>query len=194
MSDNVYILGVGMTKFGKHLDKGVKALTGESLKNVLTDSGLSMNDIQAAWFSNSGWGQSEFQHCIRGQVALTANGLERIPIVNVENACASGSTALHSAWMAIGAGVYDCALAIGTEKMYFEAKGSEGEKVRARSMDGFIAGTDVEETRAFMDKLREEAKKKREQKEKEAKEKGITLEPHKSHSVFMDFYAAGSRE
>ena len=194
MSENVYVLGVGMTKFGKHLDKGVKALSGDSLDLVLEDCGLTRDDLEAAWFSNSGWGISEFQHSIRGQVALTANGLSRIPMVNVENACASGSTALHSAWMSIKAGVYDCVLAIGTEKMYFPPKeAAEGEKQRARSMDGFISGTDVEETRAYIEQLKAEGEKIREQKEKEAKEKGIILEPKKSHSVFMDFYAAGSR-
>ena len=58
---------------------------------------------------------SGFQHSIRAQVALSANGLDKIPMVNVENACASGSTALHSGWMAVKAGIYDCVLAIGAE-------------------------------------------------------------------------------
>ena len=120
MSDDVYIIGVAMTRFGKHLDKGVKGLTGESLRLVLADCNLTMENLEAAWFSNSGWGMFEFQHSIRGQVALSANGLENIPIVNVENACASGSTALHGAWMSVKAGLYECVLAIGTEKMYFE--------------------------------------------------------------------------
>ncbi|MBW2092715.1 MAG: thiolase family protein, partial [Deltaproteobacteria bacterium] len=191
MSDNVYIIGVGMIKFGKNFEKSVKAMTGESLQLALDDCGLASDDIQAAWFSNSGWGMSEFQHSIRGQVALSANKLDKIPIINVENACASGSTALHSAWMSIKAGVYDCALAIGTEKMYFKptGKGRGG-----NNLDGFISGTDVEETRALIKQIHEEARKKREQQEKEAKEKGIELPPHKPHSVFMDFYARGARE
>jgi acetyl-CoA acetyltransferase len=196
MSDNVYIIGVGMTKFGKHLDKGVKALTGESLKLALGDCNLTLDDLQAAWFANSGWGISEFQHSIRGQVALTANGLGRISIINIENACAGGSTALHSAWMSIKAGVYDCVLAIGTEKMYFPPPPPDpsGKSGGNRSLDGFISGTDVEETRAFMQQLKEEARKKREQAEREARERGEEPPPpQKSHSVFMDFYAAGSR-
>ncbi|NQU15676.1 MAG: thiolase family protein, partial [Desulfobacteraceae bacterium] len=122
MSDNVYIIGIGMIKFGKHLEKGVKQLTGEALNLVVKDSGLGMDDLEAAWFSNTGWGISGFQHSIRAQVALSANGLDKIPMINVENACASGSTALHSAWAAVKAGIYDCTLAIGTEKMYFEAQ------------------------------------------------------------------------
>ncbi|MBW1709626.1 MAG: thiolase family protein [Deltaproteobacteria bacterium] len=191
MSDNVYIIGVGMIKFGKNFEKSMKAMTGESLQLALDDCGLTKDDIQAAWFSNSGWGMSEFQHSIRGQVALAANGLDKVSIINVENACASGSTALHSAWMSIKAGVYDCALAIGTEKMYFKSSGKgEGKK----NLDGFISGTDVEETRQLIKQIQEEAKQKRKQEEKEAKEKGIELPPEKSHSVFMDFYARGARD
>ncbi|MBW2140403.1 MAG: hypothetical protein JRG97_04945 [Deltaproteobacteria bacterium] len=91
MSDNVYIIGVGMIKFGKNFEKSMKAMTGESLQLALDDCGLTKDDIQAAWFSNSGWGMSEFQHSIRGQVALAANGLDKVSIINVENACASGS-------------------------------------------------------------------------------------------------------
>jgi hypothetical protein len=83
------------------------------------------------------WGLYDFQHSIRGQVALTANALQGIPVTNVENACASASTALHGAWTAVKAGLYDCALAIGVEKQYNED--------RAKVMQSFIAGTDVQE-------------------------------------------------
>jgi acetyl-CoA acyltransferase len=135
MSDNIYVIGVGMIKFGKHLDKGMKQLSGDALDLVLKDCDLGKDDIEAAWYSNSGWGQSEFQHCIRGEVALSANGLDKIPMINVENACASGSTALHSGWMAIKAGVYDCVLAIGAEKMYFDySKASPERQKEAKKM------------------------------------------------------------
>ena len=113
MSEKVYIIGTGMIKFGKYLDRNIKSLTGEALKNVQEDCGLDLKDIEAAWFSNSLWGLFSNQHCIRGQVALSANGLDKIPMINVENGCAGGSTALHSAIMSIKAGMYDCALAIG---------------------------------------------------------------------------------
>ncbi len=191
MGDNVYIIGVGMIKFGKNFEKSVKKMTGESFQLALDDCGLTRDDIQAAWFSNSGWGMSEFQHTIRGQVALSVNKLDKIPIINVENACAGGSTALHSAWMSIKAGVYDCVLAVGTEKMYFKPDGKGGSR---KTLDGFISGTDVEETRQMIKQIQEEARKKREQKEKEAREKGLELPPEKPHSVFMDFYARGARE
>ena len=182
MSDNVYIIGVGMIKFGKYLEKGVKDLTGEALQLVLKDSGVSMEDIEAAWFSNCFWGMYAFQHGIRGQVALSANGLDKIPVINVENACASASTALHSGWTSIKAGVYDCVLAIGVEKLYDED--------RKKVMQGFIAGTDVEETTRFIEEFKKQEK---EKKKKEAAEKKAKSEKSGGHSVFMDFYAMGAR-
>ena len=179
MSDSIYIIGVGMIKFGKYLEKGVKDLTGEALDLVLKDSDLKPEDIEAAWFSNCSWGIYDFQHCIRGQVALTANGLDKIPIINVENACASASTALHSGWMAIKAGIYDCVLAIGVEKQYHED--------RKKVMQGFIAGTDVEETTQLIEEF------KKQQQKREATEKQTKSKKHGGHSVFMDFYAMGAR-
>lgn len=188
MSDNVYIIGVAMTKFDKYLDRSIKNLTGESLTGVLKDAGVEKKDIQAAWFSNTGWGLHEFQHCIRGQVALSANGLEKIPITNVENACASGSTALHGAWTAVKAGLYDCVLAVGTEKVYSED--------RALVMKGFMSGTDVEVTTRYIEEMKKQAKAKAEaQKASGAPETTTGKKSGKnSHSVFMDFYAMGARE
>ncbi len=175
MSDNVYILGVGMTKFGKWLDRGIKELTGNALDEVLKDSDLSRKDIEAAWFSNTAWGIYTFQHAIRGQVALTANGLDRIPITNVENACAGGSTALHGAWTAIKAGLYDCVLAIGAEKIY--------DTDQAKVMGSFLAGVDVEDATAGINSPEKESgNDQTEQKDKK-----------KKHSNFMDFYAEGAR-
>jgi len=184
MGDNVYILGSAMKKFGKYMDRGIKALTGEALDLVLKDCGLTLDDIQAAWFSNSGWGIHTFQHCIRGQVALSANGLEGIPIMNVENACASGSTAFHGAWTGVKAGLYDCVLAIGAEKLYSEDRG--------KTMGGFLAGMDVEVAAEEATRFAQEDRKR---KEREAKEKGIELPPEKpgGHSAFMDWYAMGAR-
>lgn len=184
MSDDVYIVGVGMIKFGKYLDTGIKALTGEALDLALRDCGLSLADIEAAWFSNSSWGISSFQHCIRGQVALSANGLAGIPITNVENACAGGSTALNAAWMAIKAGQFDCVLAIGAEKLYG--------RDRAKTMEGFISGTDVEVTMQLIAQFQEGEKKRREEQAKHTGEKVVEEKPG-GHSSFMDLYAMGAR-
>ena len=151
MNNDVYIYGVGMTKFGKFLDKRIKDLTGEalkSLKNDIDQNGIDFGELEAAWFANSAWGMYEFQHSIRGQVALTFNNIDKIPIINVENACAGGSTAFNGAWMAIKSG-YDCVLAIGAEKIYQED--------RKKMMDGFITYTDVEQTRKFIEQLKKRA-------------------------------------
>ncbi len=184
MSDNVYILGSAMIRFGKYMDRNIKSLTGEALDLVLEDCGLTLDELQAAWFSNSGWGIHTFQHCIRGQVALSANGLEGIPITNVENACASGSTAVNGAWTAVKAGLYDCVLAMGAEKLYNED--------RAKTMEGFLAGMDVEVAVEEITRFAEEDRKRREE---EARKKGVELPPEKpgGHTVFMDWYAIGAR-
>ena len=174
-----------MTKFGKFLEKSIKDLTGEALKSAKNDFEIDFSEIEAAWFSNTAWGMSDdFQHSIRGQVALSANGIEKIPINNVENACASGSNAVHGAWTAIKPGLYDCALAIGAEKVYHED--------RKRMMEGFIAGTDVVKTRKLIEQLK---KMERKRKEKLAKKQGteVVKEKKGGHSAFMDFYAMGAR-
>jgi len=183
MDDDIYIVGIGMPKFGKFLDKSIKDLSGIALTGALEDSGLVENEIECAWFSNSTWGVFSFQHMIRGEVALFPHGIEKIPVFNVENACAGASTALHGAWMSIKAGLYDCTLALGAEKMFSED--------RALSMKAFTGATDMEvsaKTIAYLKKLAEEKKKKgdKEQGKETIKKKG-------GHSAFMDFYAAGAR-
>ena len=184
MSDKVYVYSVGMTKFGKFLDKSIKDLTAEALKAIQNDDDFNLSNIEAAWFSNTGWGMTDFQHSIRGQVALTPNGVDKISITNVENACASGSTAFNGAWTAIKAGVVDCTLAIGTEKVYQED--------RAKMMGGFATYTDVERTRAMMEQMKAAAAKKRAEQAKDQKD-GDKKGKKGGHSVFMDFYAAGAR-
>jgi acetyl-CoA acetyltransferase len=192
VSDKVYVIGMGMIKFGKNFDKTMKSMTGEALELAMKDCDLISSNIEAAWFSNSGWGMSDFQHCIRGQVALSANGIDKIPIINIENACAGGSTAFQGAWTAIKANLYDCALAIGTEKMYLQRQHS-GKRSSSSSgaMAGFIAGTDVERTRKLIAQLKKQIQKGN---IKAAKEKGDDQKQgKKEHSMFMDFYAMGAR-
>src|SRR5205823_14457429 len=77
------------------------------------------------------------QETIRGQVVLRKTGLMGIPIVNVENACASASTAFHLGWTAVASGMYDCVLALGVEKL------SDPDK--AKSLRAFNSAVDVSE-------------------------------------------------
>jgi acetyl-CoA acetyltransferase len=181
---DVYIVGVGMTRFSKYPEKSIKQLTAEAMEAVLKDVTIKKDQIEAAWFSNSGWGMSQGQHSIRGQVALMPVGIQGIPMMNVENACAGGSSALHGAWMSIKAGLYDVVLAIGAEKVYFPED-------RKMMFEGFISGTDVEVTRGLIEMMKEEAKKKAEELKKAGKLKDD--DKQKDRSAFMDIYAMGAR-
>ncbi len=115
--EEVYVVGVGMTHFGRHLDKDMKALSREAVEAALRDADLRPQDLQAAFFGNTSQGHMEGQHMIRGQIALRAMGIGRIPVVNVENACASGSSAFVLACNHVRSGAGDVALALGVEKM-----------------------------------------------------------------------------
>lgn len=114
----VYIAGIGMTPTGKFLDRSIKQLTADAIAAALADAGLAAADIQAAFYSNATQGVLEGQTMVRGQVALRSMGLEGIPVYNLENACASASSAFNLAVQAVRAGEVEVALAIGAEKMF----------------------------------------------------------------------------
>jgi acetyl-CoA acyltransferase len=115
---DVYVVGVGMTPFGKFLDKSVKQLTREAVSAALADAGIGQQDIGAAFFANATQSPIEGQHMVAGQVALRDMGFEETPITNVENACASASTAFHLACTHVMSGQSDIALAVGADKMF----------------------------------------------------------------------------
>jgi len=133
----VRVVGAGMTRFGKYLDRGLRDLAEEAVRNAVEDAGLDIKEINAAYVSNSVAGLITGQETIRGQVVLRHTGLMGIPIVNVENACASASTAFHLGWMAVASGLYNCVLAVGVEKL------SDPDK--AKSLQAFNAAVDVSE-------------------------------------------------
>lgn len=121
MSD-IYVVGVGMTPFGKFLNKSVKDLTREAVSGALTDAGIRKESIQAAYFANASQAAIDGQYMIGGQIALRDMGIGGIPVVNVENACASASTAFQLAYTHLKAGMADVVLAVGAEKMYDQDK------------------------------------------------------------------------
>lgn len=135
---DVFIAGIAHTKLGRLVDKSVKALTKEAVTAALLDAGVAMEDIHAAWFSNVRQGQMEGQNSIRGQCALSAMGFGGLPVFNVENACASSSSALFQAYAALKAGLFDIVLVAGVEKMYYPDR-------RKAMMEAFFGGTDVHE-------------------------------------------------
>ena len=172
----VYVLGVGMTPFGRHPALSVKQLTRWAVDDALADAGLTAQAIQAAFFANATQGHMEGQHMIRGEIALRSMGIGGIPVVNVENACASGSTALQLAVTALKAGDADVALAVGAEKMV-----SANRDLMFSAFDGAWDVADRDEITARLLQLGE----------------GVTPPPgttsEKPYSVFMDVYAAFAR-
>lgn len=111
MADNVWILGIHMTDFGKHRDKDTLDLGSEAVAGALRDAGVGMPDIGVLaagnLIGNPGYGQM-----LQKQIGQTG-----IPVFNVSNACATGATALRVAIMAIKAGETDMGLAVGVEKL-----------------------------------------------------------------------------
>jgi acetyl-CoA acyltransferase len=114
---DVVVTGVGMTRFGKFLDRGVRSLAEEAVRSALEDAGVEPAGVQIAFFSNAVGGLITGQEMIPGQAALRHTGLLGVPLFNVENACASASSAFHLAWMTVASGMNDVALAVGAEKL-----------------------------------------------------------------------------
>jgi acetyl-CoA acetyltransferase len=117
MMREVAIIGVGAHPTGRFVEKPLKELAYPAIWNALDDAGLSAADVNVAYFGNSLAGLLTGQEGIRGQVVLQHAGITGIPIINVENACASAMTALRGAWLEVASGAADVALAVGAEKM-----------------------------------------------------------------------------
>ncbi|CAB4822335.1 MAG: thiolase family protein [Actinobacteria bacterium] len=110
-SDDIWILGIKMTKFGKHPDKDIVDLASEAAMAALADGGVTMKDIGILAAGNLMGGGGVGQQ-IQKQIGQTG-----IPVYNVSNACATGATALRTAIMAVKAGEVDMGLAVGVEKL-----------------------------------------------------------------------------
>src|SRR6266853_5082011 len=160
----VRVVGAGMTRFGKFLDKGLRELSEEAVSNTIEDAGLDSKNIQAAYVANSVPGLITGQDTIRGQVVLRHTGLMGIPIVNTENACASASTAFHLGWMSVASGMYDCVLALGVEK--------RSDPDKAKSLRAFNSAVDVSELAEIEKRL------------------GRSSEGAENRSLFMDLYVS----
>lgn len=174
--ESIYVAGVGMTPFGRHRQWSVKDLTRQAVTAALQDAGCDASLLQAAYFSNATQGHMDGQHMVRGQLALRAMGVQGIPVVNVENACASASTALHMAVQHVRSGAADIVLAVGAEKMCIDDK--------ARMFAAFDGAWDVHDTEAGKERLL-------------AMGHGIAPPPGsqspRPYSLFMDIYAAMGR-
>ncbi len=169
---DVAIIGVGMIRFGKLLDKSIKDLVRESSEKAIKDAGVDKKDVEAAYVGSAVPGLMTGQEMIKAQVTLTSMGIEAIPMYNVENACASSSTALHLAWTAVGAGLYDLALVVGFEKLYDED--------RKKSFKALGTAVDVDVFKLFLKEF---------EKSRPSGEKILKEGSGEKRSVFMDMYA-----
>ena len=175
--DNIYIVGVGMTLFGRHLDRSIESLVGEAVTNAVNDAACQKTDIQTAFFSTATQGYLQGQTLIPGQISLSKNGIEGIPVFNIENACASGSSGFHLAVQMLRGGSCDVALAVGVEKMNIADK--------KRMFSVFDGGWDIADPEQNLKTLLEPSK---------DFEVPDGHESERPYSVFMKVYAAFCRQ
>lgn len=114
---DVVVIGVGMTQFGKLTDIGLEELGRMAVWDAIKDAGIDPRLIGAAYCGNVMVGKITGQFVCCGQRILEKIGIKEIPVTNIENACASGSTAFREAWISVAAGMTDVALAFGVEKL-----------------------------------------------------------------------------
>ena len=177
MQQNAYIAGVGMTPFGKHMDRTLKSLAVEAIDNALKDAAIDKDQLQAAYVGTAGTAVTVGQVMVPGQAALRSMGIGHIPVINVENACASAATSFQQACTMVTHGVYDIVLAVGMEKLYCEQK--------EKTFSVFTGAVDFESFDEVTDKVYERIR-----------EAGIEVdnEAGTSRSLFMDIYAAWAIE
>ena len=170
---DVFVAGIGMTAFGPQPGASIKSLTRAAVLECLSDAGAEPGQVEQAYFANALQGIIENQASVPGQIALLECGISGIPIVNVENACAGGSTAFWLAANQIRAGAADLVLAVGAEKMVYPQP-----ERRARVAEAFGGGGDVEKLPMVLEELRRLGS-------------GIDADPGEGQrTVFMEIYTA----
>ncbi len=170
----VAVVGAGMTRFGKFLDRGLKDLAREAVEAALESAGTEKSVVQVAVVGNAAAGLITGQEMVRAEVMLREMGIGGIPMLNAENACASSATAFHLAWLYVASGLYNVALALGVEKLYHADK--------QRSFDAIGTAIDVELTEQMVAEAQAD----------QARE-GIPVSGS-ARSLFMDLYAALARD
>lgn len=113
----VSVIGVGMTNFGKFMDTSIEQLAQKALWDALKDADVKPREIGAAYCGNMLAGRISGLYSCLAEILFEQAGIVGIPILSVENACASGSSAFREAWIAVASGLYDIAIALGIEKM-----------------------------------------------------------------------------
>ena len=153
---SVYITGFAQTPCGRFGDETLSSLAIRALDGALADADLGPERVDAIFFANALAGLMTGQECVRGQVALRHSRYGGIPIVNVDNACASGSTALHLAGQAVAAGSYGTVAVVGAEKMS-DPDRSKPIRALAGAADVALLSDSTEDHSVFMDSYAERA-------------------------------------
>lgn len=184
--EDVYVIGVGMTRFGKWPEESIKTLCKKAVTAACEHAGIGPKDIETAAVGNAFQGIATGQESIRGQVVLRPMGIGDIPVFNVENACASSATAFQVAWMDLALGLHGIGLALGFEKMYLED--------RDKRLSLFSAAMDQDVVQAMMKMMKQHEEKSREKLEKKQEgDKGAGKKSEGKRSAFMDLYAMAAR-
>ena len=131
----VVIAGIGMTPFGRFPGLGVRSLSVTAVDAALADAGIPADDVARVFFGNAAAGVITQQEMIRGQIALRHHALGRKSLINVENACASGGSALNLAFEAIAGGRVEVAMVVGVEQLNHED--------RSRPFNALRGSTDI---------------------------------------------------
>ena len=190
MKDRVYIIGVGMTPIVKQ-GGPYEQMCRTAISEAIEDAGLNYEGDKAAiggiWYGNCGQGMLTSQHSVRGQVILRRLGFQCMPVVNVENACATATTALNQAIQHVLAGASDLALAVGIEKIMPDLTTLDDHPEIAAAIPhmglaSFWVGCEQDRKQQYIEKWRKE----------KSETLGIPYEQTdvgKDRSPFMDYYA-----
>lgn len=179
---SAYIIGAGQTRCGRFPTATVASLAIDALDAALDDAGITEPRIEAIFFSNALSGLMTGQECVRGQVALRHSRYGGIPTVNVENACASGSSALHLACHAIDAGAYETVAIVGSEKMSHPDR-RRPIRALAGAADVELLADGPEDHSVFMDSYAERARRRIEEQGWESADFAGVVVKNRRHAV-----------
>jgi len=132
--NQVVIAGAGMTLFGRRPGVGLRQLAGEASHQALDDAGLAAADIGRIYFGNAAGATVTRQDMVRGQIAFRHDPLAAVPVINVENACASGGSAVMLGVEAVASGAVEVVLAVGAEQLSHNDRNRSAQALRG-SMD-----------------------------------------------------------
>jgi len=132
--NGVVIAGAGMTRFMRAPGTGLRQLATEAAHQAMADAGITPADVGRIFFGNAAGATVTRQDMVRGQVAFRHDPLAAVPLINVENACASGGSAVMLGIEAVASGAVDVVLAVGAEQLSHDERSRSAQALRG-SMD-----------------------------------------------------------